>query len=71
MDVDPERVVLDVPLVVVPPDADDPLAVLVGAPVVDDPAFVALLLQPLRTVVHRAMPSTAEAPSAPLRIFTR
>ena len=62
---------LDAPPVVVPPDVDDLLGVLVGAPVVDDPAFVALLLQPLRTVVHRAMPSTAEAPSAPLRIFTR
>ena len=66
MDVDPAPVVLDVP-----PDGDEVLEELVGAPVVDVWAFVPLLLQPLRPAAQRAMPSTAEAPSAPLRIFTR
>jgi len=66
--VEPEPVVLDPPEM---PDVEGALDVLAGAWVVDDWEFGPLLLQPLRPAVHKAIPSTAEAPYAPLRMFTR
>lgn len=70
-DVDPDGLVLECPPVVLaPPDVDDPLEELVEACDVDAWEFELLEVQPAKQVMHSTAPKPAETASAPLRLLT-